>query len=135
MAQLPQGLTVSQGLTVMLNHSSGNCPARVPAPSPASSRLRAFFTAISAVIQDWTPFVLVCCYFGFSISIYMVCNEHIIAIFWFIYLALNFYIAATTVVEAFLSLHPIRQARSAVDTIQAKDWKFPTPDDDLPILD
>ncbi|KAF2430507.1 hypothetical protein EJ08DRAFT_687795 [Tothia fuscella] len=100
-----------------------------------SYRFATVTSRLSSYIQEWTPFVLVVCYFAFSISIYMVCNEHILAIFWFIYLALNFYIAASTVLEAFLSLPPIREARRAVDKAQAKNWTFPTPDNDLPILD
>jgi hypothetical protein len=107
--------------------SSSTPPQRLPSGG--------FFTTISTHIQDWTPFVLVCCYFAFSTAIYMVCNDHILAIFWFTYLALNFYIAASTVVEAFLSLSPIMKARRSVDEVAAKDWIFPTPEDDLPILD
>jgi hypothetical protein len=107
-----------------------------PPPRPSLGTRLLFLTAIvSNSVQEWTPFVLVCCYFAFSITIYMVCNEHVLAIFWFIYLALNFYIAATTVAEAFLSLHPIREARQAVTDVAEKDWTFPTLDDDLPILD
>jgi hypothetical protein len=65
----------------------------------------------------------------------MVCNDTVIAIFWFLYLALNFYVASSTVIEAFMSLSPIREARRAVDNVEEKGWNFPTQDDGLPILD
>lgn len=47
----------------------------------------------------------------------------------------NFYIAGSTVVEAFIALGPIRESRKAIQNAQDREWKFPTPDDQLLILD
>ncbi|KAF2141711.1 glycosyltransferase family 2 protein [Aplosporella prunicola CBS 121167] len=94
-----------------------------------------FWTKLSDFITDWTPFGLVASYFVFSVCIYMVCTETLISVFWFVYLATNFYISAATVLEAFMSLEPCRQARSVVQKAQEANWKFPTPDDQVPILD
>ena len=90
---------------------------------------------MSQWINDWTPFLLVTTYFLVSICIYLVASEGFIAILWFIYMTSNFYIAGSTVVEAFISLTPLREARKAVSKIQDKGWVFPTPDDKLLILD
>ena len=90
---------------------------------------------ISQWINDWTPFLLVTTYFLVSICIYLVASEGFVAILWFIYMTSNFYIAGSTVVEAFISLTPLREARKAVTKAQEKGWVFPTPDDKLLILD
>lgn len=90
---------------------------------------------IGAFIHEWTPFLLVACYFIFSIAVYTFCGEGLIEVFWFIYLTTNFYIAGSTVLEAFLSLGPVRDARKAVQNVQAKNWTFLTPDDDLLVVD
>lgn len=55
--------------------------------------------------------------------------------FWFIYLTTNFYIAGSTVMEAFMSLTPCRDARKAVSKVTKNDWVFPTPDEELLVLD
>ena len=89
------------------------------------------FRQIGGFIHEWTPFLLVTCYFVFSVCVYTFCGDAVIAIFWFIFLASNFYIAGTTVLEAFLSLGPTRDARKAVQRVQSRDWTFPTPNDDL----
>ncbi|KAI9839456.1 MAG: hypothetical protein M1819_002081 [Sarea resinae] len=89
----------------------------------------------TAFIQEWTPFLLVASYFVFSTCIYMVCTARLISIFWFIYLSTNFYIAGTTVTEAFISIEPCRDARKVVERLAEKNWVFPTPDDQCLILD
>ena len=89
----------------------------------------------STFISDWTPFGLVASYYIFSVCLYMYCSEGLIAIFWFIYMCTNFYIAGTTVLEAFFSISPCREARQIVTQAQEKDWLFPTPHKNLPILD
>jgi len=86
-------------------------------------------------IHEWTPFMLVACYFVFSVCVYCFCGDGLIQVFWFIYLTTNFYIAGSTVLEAFLSLGPTRDARKAVQKVQSNDWTFATPDDDLLIID
>ncbi|KAK8180234.1 nucleotide-diphospho-sugar transferase [Phyllosticta capitalensis] len=106
-----------------------------PPPPPAKPAKSPLLQRISAFITEWTPFGLVFSYFVFSISIYMVATHKAIGIFWFFYLATNFYISASTVIEAFLSLGPVNDSRKAVTKVQEKDWTFPTPDANLPLLD
>lgn len=96
------------------------------------------FQAIAKVetfVNVWTPFTLVASYFIFSTCLYMICSPELITIFWFIYLISNFYIAGSTVVEAVMSLAPSREARQAVEKVQKNNWRFPTPDEDLLIMD
>lgn len=90
---------------------------------------------VASFIHEWTPFLLIASYFVFSVCLYTFCTETLIEMFWFIYLTTNFYIAGSTVLEAFMSIGPCRDARKAVRKIQEKGWVFPTPDDDLLILD
>ena len=89
----------------------------------------------SAFITEWTPFLLVASYYVFSTCLYMYCSDGLIAIFWFIYMTTNFYIAGATVLEAFMSITPCREARKVVTKADEKGWVFPTPDDKLLILD
>jgi len=65
----------------------------------------------------------------------MICSPDLITVFWFIYLISNFYIAGSTVIEAVMSMTPSREARKAVEDVQKNGWIFPTPDEDLLILD
>ena len=90
---------------------------------------------LGGFVHEWTPFLLVLSYFVFSICLYMFCTEKLISIFWFIYLTTNFYIAGSTVLEALMSLEPTRDAWKAAEKVQEKGWVFPTPDDDLLLLD
>ena len=53
----------------------------------------------SFFISDWTPFGLVASYYVFSVCLYMYCSNGLIAIFWFVYMCTNFYIAGTHVDE------------------------------------
>jgi hypothetical protein len=89
----------------------------------------------STLISEWTPFGLVVSYYVFSVCLYMYCSDGLIAIFWFIYMCTNFYIAGITVLEAFFSIIPCREAREIVTQAQEKSWLFPTPDNKLPIID
>ncbi|KAF2876452.1 N-acetylglucosaminyltransferas-like protein [Massariosphaeria phaeospora] len=89
----------------------------------------------STLISDWTPFGLVASYFVFSTCLYMYCSENLIAVFWFIYMCTNFYIAGATVLEAFMSITPCREARKIVAQAEEKGWLFPTPHDQLLVLD
>ncbi|KAH7072661.1 N-acetylglucosaminyltransferas-like protein [Paraphoma chrysanthemicola] len=90
---------------------------------------------LSAFVSDWTPFGLVASYYVFSVCLYMYCDEQLIAIFWFIFMCSNFYIAGTTVLEAFFSITPCREARKIITQAQEKEWLFPTSNNNLPILD
>ncbi|KAH6664460.1 N-acetylglucosaminyltransferas-like protein [Halenospora varia] len=89
----------------------------------------------SSFVTEWTPFLLVASYYWFSVSLYILFPEKLMAAFWYIYMISNFYIASSTVLEAFMSIEPCREARKVVTKAQDNDWKFPTPDDELLILD
>ncbi|KAF2757840.1 N-acetylglucosaminyltransferas-like protein [Pseudovirgaria hyperparasitica] len=90
---------------------------------------------VSQFIHEWTPFLLVSSYFPFSVCLYLVCSQTFVEVFFFIYLATNFYVAAGTVLEAFFSITPIKESRQVVEKASAKNWVFPTPDSDLGMLD
>jgi len=110
-------------------------------PTDANGNLQSPGTAgdtlllVSNFIHARTPFFLVCSYFVFSTAIYMICSDTLVGIFWFIYMATNFYIAGSTVVEAAFSILPRADARLAVRDLEEKGWIFPTPDDALDTLD
>jgi cellulose synthase/poly-beta-1,6-N-acetylglucosamine synthase-like glycosyltransferase len=93
------------------------------------------FATTSEGVQDWTPFVMVFCYFVFSVCIYMVASQGVMKIFWFVYLMTNTYIAGTTVIEALMSMGAFREAKKAVSKVEKKGWVFPTPDDQIGKLD
>jgi cellulose synthase/poly-beta-1,6-N-acetylglucosamine synthase-like glycosyltransferase len=101
-------------------------------PKPAKPGL---FTRISGFVHEWTPFLLVTSYFIFSTCLYLICTERLVAVFWFIYMATNFYIATATVMEAFLCIGPNREARRAIQKAKDSKWLLPTPDKDLKTLD
>ncbi len=134
------GDTRSKGST----ESSGsvNSPNSVKTQQSIRSQVRHLLntlydarTKIQAFIMEWTPFLLVTSYFAFSISLYMICTDQLVAIFWWIYLATNFYIAGSTVLEAVMSITPCREFRQAVTRVEESNFRFPTPDGDLLILD
>lgn len=89
----------------------------------------------SAWLFDWTPFVLVSTYYIASTAVYTSATEGTIKVFYFFYMAVNFYIAACTVIEAFLGISPLRESRKAADEVDQNNNQFPTPDDELPIID
>lgn len=93
------------------------------------------FEKVSLFLSEWTPFCLVGSYFVFSTCMYMYCSEGLIAVFWFIYMCTNFYIAGATVLEAFMSINPCREARKVVTQAEEKGWLYPTAHSKLPILD
>ncbi|KAM3085435.1 hypothetical protein ACMFMG_002512 [Clarireedia jacksonii] len=89
----------------------------------------------SNFLLDWTPFLLIVSYFIFSTCLYMFCTPKLIEIFWLIYLTTNSYTAAMNVMEAICSLKPNRVAKKAFIDVERKGWKFPTPDDQLLVID
>ena len=111
---------------------STRATSRNPLCSHATKDL---FRRGNEAIREWTPFLLVASYFVFSICMYTFCTETMIKMFWFIYLMTNFYIAGSTFLESVMSVAPTRDARKAVQTLENNDWTFPTPDNDLLILD
>lgn len=84
---------------------------------------------------EWTPFALVFTYYLASTAIYCSASALAIKVFYFFYMAVNFYIAACTVIEAFLGISPVREAREAALTVQKNGCKFPSPDEKLPVID
>lgn len=109
------------------------------APSQQTHSIRTLplrtIDSVSSWLLEWGPFLLVTTYFVVSIFLYVVLPASAIEIFWFFYMASNFYIAGNTVIEACLSLTPIEQARKAVKKVETNAWIFPTPDKDLPMID
>ena len=93
------------------------------------------FDRASLFLHDWTPFLLVTTYVVVSICVYCVCSPNLTAVFWFVFLTANFYIAGSTVVEAFIGLTPAYEARKAVTRAEANGWVFPTREEKLPIID
>jgi cellulose synthase/poly-beta-1,6-N-acetylglucosamine synthase-like glycosyltransferase len=70
----------------------------------------------------------------------MVCSEKTIEVLWYVYMLTNTYVSMVTVVEAVLSISATREARNRVTKIAANNFKsgsqpWPTPDDQLPLLD
>lgn len=115
----------------------------MPSPQyPSSSLLRRLTLGIrgliagfSAWLFDWTPFVLVFTYYVASTAVYTSATEGTIKVFYFFYMAVNFYIAACTVIEAFLGISPLRESRKAAIEVDQNGSQFPTPDDELPVID
>ena len=101
----------------------------------ASSLLIRIIEHVSLWSLEWGPFLLLVTYFVVSVFLYIVLPESVIQVFWFFYMASNFYIAGNTVIEACLSLTPIEQARKAVKKVEQNNWVFPTNDKDLPMID
>lgn len=104
-------------------------------PAVLPARRLSFIQRASAWIHEWTPFMLVVSYFVFSVCLYLICSKKLIAAFWFVYMATNFYIASATVLEAFMSIGPCREARKAITKAQENGWVLPTSDKNLKILD
>lgn len=102
---------------------------------PTSYSIHNAFGRASNFGHEWTPFLLVATYFISSIFAYMLFPAKLTEIFWFIYNFTNFIIAGSTALEAFMSIAPVRAARKSVEKAASKNWTFPTPDDDLLILD
>ncbi|KAF1343805.1 nucleotide-diphospho-sugar transferase [Delphinella strobiligena] len=83
---------------------------------------------------DWTPFVVVATYYIACTCLYTAMNEEVIKIFYFFYMSVNFYVACCTVVEAFLGVSPLRDARAAAIRVEDSGM-FPSPDELMPIMD
>ncbi|KAK6604168.1 hypothetical protein H4I95_06071 [Botrytis cinerea] len=113
--------------------TSPSCPQN--STTPTSISIRNAFGRCSNFIHEWTPFLLVSSYFVSSIFAYMLFPTKLLEVFWFIYNFTNFIIAASTALEAFMSMEPSREARLTVTKAAEKGWKFATPDDDLLIVD
>lgn len=109
-----------------------------PPSRSALDRLTAGFESISLAasnwIISWTPPVLVTTFYIVSTAIFVMCNAQAIKVWYFFLMATNFYIAATCVIESFLSLTPIREARKAAMAVE-RNGRWPTEDQRLPTID
>lgn len=102
-------------------------------PSPLR-RIALFKDKLSNLLFDWTPFLLVTTYYIAFTALYTAASEDTIKIFYFIYMSINFYVACCTVVEAFLGISPLRDARAAAIRVQDSGL-FPSPDELMPVMD
>ncbi|GAD95579.1 conserved hypothetical protein [Paecilomyces variotii No. 5] len=116
-------------------HQRSSRPGLRSSMSKMVSNLSWTIKTASDGVQDWTPFVLVLCYFVFSICIYMVASSGVMKVFWFVYLMTNTYIAASTVIEAMFSVGRFHEAKAAAAKVEKNHWTFPTPDADMKKLD
>ncbi|TVY83844.1 putative glycosyltransferase [Lachnellula suecica] len=127
------------GSNNVLFEGSGHRPSRIQQIRSSFARackdISWALTTASDGVQDWTPFVLVVCYFVFSVCIYMVAPSRVMKVFWFFYLMTNTYIASATVIEALMSIGPYHTAKKAAAKVAAKNWVFPTSDTDIQKLD
>nr|POF21100.1 putative glycosyltransferase ydam [Quercus suber] len=144
--------------------SSVSSPSHLTVPSDATRQrkrtpfhriagsIRSSSTAFSDWVISWTPCVLVATYYIVSTSIFVMCNEAAIKVLYFFFMVsfhcmqhrkirrliifqvTNFYIAASCVLESFLSLTPLREARKAAIKVE-KTGQWTTPDDKLPSID
>lgn len=89
---------------------------------------------LSNWLFDWTPFILVTTYYIACTALYTAASEQAIKIFYFVYMSINFYVACCTVVEAFLGVSPLRDARAAAIRVEDSGL-FPSPDEMMPIMD
>jgi cellulose synthase/poly-beta-1,6-N-acetylglucosamine synthase-like glycosyltransferase len=113
--------------------NSGTSPlAAIKRPFDA---LQGFMLRFSEWLIDWTPFTLVTTYYIVSTAIYVFCSYRQITVFYFFYMCTNLYIAMTCVIEAFLAVTPIREARKEALKVEGNGQRFPTPDAELPMLD
>jgi hypothetical protein len=107
--------------------------------STESSRLariiRTTWLRISDLLIEWTPCILVVCYWIVTTAIFVMCSSRAIEVFYYFYMTANLYVAACAAVESFLGLTPVREARQAADKIDANGGQFPTADTDLPSMD
>lgn len=109
-------------------------PSAVRIVKNAIGSWNGFLWSLSNLLLEWTPFILTVTYYIASTAVYTSCSEEAISVFYFFYMAVNFYIAACTVIEAFLGMSPVREARAAAIKVQEKGLVFPSPDSVLPIM-
>lgn len=134
----------SASTSVFTLSSDGECSESLQTPHPQSSistigrlsgALKDAILRTSDWLVEWTPFTLFVAYYATSTAIYTFIPALAIKIFYFFFMCTNFYIAACSVVEAFLGISPVRDARAAATQVQQRGGKFPTADEQLPIID
>ncbi|KAK5126405.1 hypothetical protein LTR85_010641 [Meristemomyces frigidus] len=97
--------------------------------------VKACWLAFSDWLTDWTPPILVACYWVVCTSIFVMCSTQAIKVFYYFYMTVNLYIALCTAIESFLGMSPVREARKAADKVDTSGGQFPSLDSDLPIMD
>lgn len=85
-------------------------------------------------LSDWTPPILVACYWVVCTAIFCMCSSQVIKVFYYFYMIVNLYIALCAAIESFLGLSPVRDARKAADKVDATG-SFPSDDSELPVMD
>lgn len=88
----------------------------------------------SAWLEEWTPWTMLVCYFGFSIFFYVTLPRSATKVFWYFYLFLAFIVSTMVTIEASHCITPSKDARRAVRRLR-ETGQFPTPDEKLPTLD
>ena len=120
------------------SNTSGKKSLLSSVASSALGSIRSGSLAFSDWILEWTPFFLVSTYFIVSTAIFCLVNQATIKVFYFFYMSTNFYIAACCVIESFLGLTPVRDARKAAMAVEAAGH-FPSDLNgkvkDLPVID
>ncbi|KAK5132947.1 hypothetical protein LTR08_008310 [Meristemomyces frigidus] len=97
--------------------------------------VQTYCLAFSDWITEWTPPILVACYWIVCTSIFVMCSTDAIKVFYYFYMVADLYIALCTAIECFLGATPVRDARTAANKVDANGGKFPSSDKDLPIMD
>ncbi|WPH01946.1 hypothetical protein R9X50_00480000 [Acrodontium crateriforme] len=90
---------------------------------------------MSDFIISWTPMILVVTFYIVATAIFVMCNATAIKVFYFFLMSTNFYISATCVIESFLGMAPVREARKAAIKVDTNEGKWATEDSKLPIID
>lgn len=86
-------------------------------------------------IRDWTPFFLVVSYFAVSIRFYLIVPQNIRERIWLLYLIVSTCIFSSSNFESLMSIGPILDSEKAARQLKQNNGIFPTPDEDLGILD
>lgn len=79
----------------------------------AARSIRAAWLKFSDWCIEWTPFMLVACYWPTVTAIFVMCSSQAIQVLYYFYMVVNLYIAAVSAFESFLALTPVREARAA----------------------
>lgn len=92
--------------------------------------------AFSDWLSEWTPVVLVICYWIVCTAIFVMCSTQAIKVFYYFYMLANFYVAFCTAIEAFLGMTPVRNAQKAADKVDRTGGRFPHKEAaELPVMD
>ena len=134
--RIPNATELSPGgFSTSLGSSGYNETSTEPLSRRALRLVRDYWLALSNWLIEWTPLMLVACYWVVCTAIFVMCSSQAIEVFYFFYMIVNLYIALCAAIESFLGMSPVRNARKAAIKVDANGGKFPTPEDKLPIMD